>query len=105
MPKCIGNRSKCIYIIIAFIIDESKRKSNLAKHGIDLAQCESVFDFPMATEEDTRMHYGEQRLKSLCWFDASVVMLVWTDREAGPHLISCRYADKHETQDYFKAVI
>lgn len=88
-----------------FTFDESKRKINLAKHDIDLAQCESVFDFPMVTEEDTRMHYGEQRLKSLGWFDARVVMLVWTDREVGPHLISCRYADKYETQNYFKAVV
>lgn len=105
IPGQIDNTSNCIYIIIVFTFDESKRESNFAKHGIDLAQCESVFDFPMVTQEDTRMHYGEQRLKSLCWFDASVVMLVWTDREAGPHLISCRYADKHETQDYFKTVI
>ena len=87
------------------IFDESKRKSNLAKHGIDLAQCESVFDFPMLTDEDTRADHGEQRLKSLCWFNERVVMLVWTDRDAGPHLISCRYGDKHETQSYFKAAL
>ena len=85
--------------------DQSKRKSNLAKHGIDLAQCESVFDFPMLTDEDTRADYGEQRLKSLCWFNERVVLLVWTDRDAGPHLISCRYGDKHETQSYFKAAL
>ena len=85
--------------------DQSKRKSNLAKHGIDLAQCESVFDFPMLTDEDTRADYAEQRLKSLCWFNERVVVLVWTDRDAGPHLISCRYGDKHETQSYFKAAL
>lgn len=88
-----------------FTFDESKRKNNLAKHGIDLAKCESVFDFPMKTEEDTSAHYGEQRLKSLGWFAASVVMLVWTDRAAGPHLISCRYADKYETKKYFKTAV
>lgn len=85
--------------------DESKRKANIRKHGIDLAQCESVFDFPLLTEEDTRADYGEQRLKSLGWFNARVVMLVWTDRKSGPHLISCRYGDKHETQSYFKASV
>lgn len=81
--------------------DESKRASNLRKHGIDLAQCESVFDFPMLTIEDDREAYGEQRLKSLGWCSGRVVVLVWTDRAAGPHLISCRYGDKHETNRYF----
>ena len=85
--------------------DEPKRKANLSKHGIDLAQCESVFDFAMFTEEDSRSDYGEQRLRSLGWFSDRVVMLVWTDRDAGPHLISCRYGDKHEIQKYFKAVL
>jgi uncharacterized DUF497 family protein len=27
------------------------------------------------------------------------------EREAGPHLISCRYGDKYETKRYFKAFI
>jgi hypothetical protein len=86
--------------------DETKRHANIVKHdGIDLAQCESIFDSPMLTEEDARDAYGEQRLKSLGWFISRVVVLVWTDRAAGPHLISCRYGDKHETQRYFKAFV
>ena len=83
--------------------DEAKREANIKKHGIDLAQCDCVFDFPLLTEEDSRANYGEQRLKSLGWFNERVVMLVWTDRKSGPHLISCRYGDKHETKSYFKA--
>ena len=82
--------------------DETKRASNLAKHGIDLADCESVFDFPMSTIEDDREAYGEQRLKSLCWLDDRVVVLIWTDRDTGPHLISCRYGDKRETNRYIE---
>ena len=84
---------------------EAKRQANKKKHGIDLAECTSVFDAPMLTDEDTRDAYGEQRLKSLCWLDGRVAVLVWTDRESGPHLISCRYGDKHETQRYFQAFI
>lgn len=81
--------------------DGAKHSKNIAKHGIDLAACGSIFDYPMVTIEDSREAYGEQRLKSLGWFDARVVVLVWTDRDAGPHLISCRYGDKHETSRYF----
>lgn len=84
--------------------DDTKRKINLAKHGIDLAECESLFDGFMHTEEDVRMAYGEQRLQSLGWFRDRVVLLVWTDRKAGPHVISCRYGDKYETQHYFKVI-
>ena len=86
------------------IYDETKRQSNLRKHGIDLADCEPVFDAPLLTEEDDREAYGEQRLKSFGWLKGRVVVLIWTDRTASPHVISCRYGDKNETQYYFKNV-
>jgi uncharacterized DUF497 family protein len=70
--------------------DAAKRHANLVKHGVDLAECEGVFVAPMLTEEDTREAYGEQRMKSLCWLQGRVAVLVWTEREAGPYLISCR---------------
>lgn len=85
--------------------DEAKRRINLDKHGIDFADCAAIFDGPMLTDEDARAAYGEQRLRSLGWLNDRVVVLVWTDREAGPHLISCRYGDKHETRDYFEAFL
>ncbi len=78
----------------------------MLKHdGIDLARCESIFDSPMLTKEDTRDTYGEQRLQSLGWLNSRVVLLVWVEHATGPHLISCRYGDKHETKRYFKAFI
>ena len=86
--------------------DETKRQINMVKHdGIDLAMCESIFDSPMLTKEDTRDAYGEQRLQSLGWMNSRVVMLAWAERATGPHLISCRYGDKHETKLYFKAFV
>ena len=83
--------------------DETKRQINISKHGIDLAEVGVVFDGFMQTGEDDRMAYGELRLQSLGWFRERVVFLVWTDRAAGPHVISCRYGDKHETIRYFQA--
>ena len=70
--------------------DPAKRKLNLRKHGINLA-------------EDDRETYGEQRLISLGWLKSRVVVLVWTDREDEPHLISCREAETHEQEAYFHA--
>lgn len=86
--------------------DEAKRQTNIVKHGgIDLARCECIFDSPMLTKEDSRDTYGEQRLASLGWLVDRVVMLIWTERAAGPHLISCRQADKHETKRYFNTFV
>ena len=83
--------------------DPDKRKLNLRKHGIDLAECEPVFDEPMLSREDDREAYAEQRLISLGWLKDRVVVLVWTDREDEPHLISCREAETHEKEAYFRA--
>jgi uncharacterized DUF497 family protein len=82
--------------------DPAKRKKNQRKHEIDLAACEPVFDGPMLTREDAREEYGEQRLVSLGWLNGRVVVLVWTDREDGPRMISCREAERHEQEAYFR---
>ena len=85
--------------------DEPKRRENLRKHGIDLAELESVFDFPMITVEDNRERYGELRLQSLGMWRGRVVFLVWTPRgDDTAHLISCRYADRTQVEDYFSAL-
>jgi uncharacterized DUF497 family protein len=83
--------------------DASKRKRNKRKHTIDLADCDAVFDGPMLTREDTRQGYGEQRLISLGRLKGRIVVLVWTDREEGPRMISCREAEPHEQEAYFQA--
>jgi uncharacterized protein len=82
--------------------DPAKRRSNKRKHKIDLADCEAVFDTPMLTLEDASQDCGEQRLISLGWLQSRVVVLVWTDREDGPRLISCREANPHEQEAYFR---
>jgi uncharacterized protein len=84
--------------------DEPKRISNLVDHGIDLAECATIFDYPMVTEDDATEAYGEQRLFSLGWLHARVVALVWTDRAQGAHLISCRYANRNQIRSYKKAI-
>lgn len=83
--------------------DEDKRLTNINKHGIDFIGCESIFDNPMLTDEDNRIHYGEQRLQSYGILDNRVVFMIWTDREK-PHIISIRPADKQETKKFIKAI-
>lgn len=83
--------------------DEPKRRANLKKHDIDLAELESAFDSPMITVEDDRETYSELRLQSLAIWNGRVVFLVWTERQAAAHLISCRYADRSQTKSYFES--
>ena len=86
--------------------DEPKRRANLRKHRIDLAELEPIFDYPMITVEDSRESYGELRLQSLGMWQGRVVFLVWTPSgEDTAHLISCRYADRQEADDYFKQAV
>lgn len=91
------------YAIIAVSHDPAKRRKNQRKHGIDLPACMDAFDAPMLTREDDRDHYGEQRLVSIGWARGRVVVLVWTEREDGPRLISCRKAEPDERKAYFEA--
>ena len=83
--------------------EPAKRATNLQRHQIDLADCARVFDEPMLTREDASENYGELRLVSLALLNGKVVVLVWTDRDDGPRLISCREAEKYEKQAYFRA--
>ena len=91
------------YTIIADMTsDPKKRRSNIRKHRVDLDGCEAAFDGPMLTREDASERYGEQRLISLGWAHGRVVVLVWTDRPDGRRLISCREANRHEQEAYFR---
>jgi uncharacterized DUF497 family protein len=83
--------------------DEAKRRINLARHGIDLAETGAAFDFPMETWEDDRQAYDETRYISLAWLLGEVVYLVWTICAGETRIISCRRGTKHETERYFKA--
>jgi uncharacterized DUF497 family protein len=86
-------------------LGRAEATDELRKHKIDLAELEPVFDFPMITLDDDSEEYGELRLQSLGMFHGKVVFLVWTPRDDDTaHLISCRYADRQETNEYFEAL-
>lgn len=82
--------------------DEAKRRSNLKVHGLDFEGCEAIWDDFTITREDIRRDYGEKRLVAFGLLDGEVVVMVYTERSAGPHIISLRKAEKHETRYYFK---
>ena len=75
---------------------ESKRKSNLKKHGFDFADAEQVFNGPAFTEEDDRNYNGEQRFNSTGFFGTAIVTITHTETETEIHIISMRKAQPDE---------
>ena len=82
--------------------DKPKRQKNIKDHGLDFAGCEVIWDTFTVTREDVRREYGEKRLVTFGLLATDVVVLVYTERQEGPHIISLRKAEKHETRYYFK---
>ena len=80
--------------------DEAKRESNIKNHKLDFAGCDAIWDHFTVTREDKRQDYGEERLVCFGRLGAQVVVMVYTERPTGPHVISLRKAEKHEARYY-----
>ena len=73
-----------------FTWDESKRRLNIKSHGLDFAGCDAIWDHFTVTREDKRQNYGEARQVCFGLLAGKVVVLVYTERPRGTHLISLR---------------
>lgn len=84
--------------------DESKRISNLRKHGIDFLDIPTVFDGSIVTVEDDRFNYGEERFVTFGLLQGRVVAVVHTESEDLIRIISARKATKNEQKTYSKQI-
>jgi len=84
---------------------ESKRKTNLKKHGLDFADAEKVFAGPMAVFEDTSADYGEQRWIGIGLLDFLVVLIVHVELDGTIQIISMRKADSNETNLFYQTYL
>lgn len=82
--------------------DETKRLTNLRKHGIDFIDVPIVFDGYIVTVADERFNYGEQRFVTFGLLQGRVVAIVHTERDECTRIISARKASKYEQQIYFE---
>ena len=94
----------CSYNVSVITWDESKRRLNLKKHGIDFREADEIFDGPTVTAEDARSAYGEQRLVTLGVLSGVVVSMTYTERNGDMRIISIRKALKHETRSYLSQI-
>jgi len=85
-----------------FIWDDNKRQSNLAKHGFDFADAETVFTGATFTYEDDRFVYGEQRFITLGLLDQVLVAIAHTEATNEIRVISMRRGTKREQLIFFQ---
>jgi uncharacterized DUF497 family protein len=83
--------------------DEAKRRANLAKHGIDLADALRFQTDTALVVEDDRYDYGEVRYQALGLIDGILHFLVYTPRGNVRRVISLRRANRKEIEAYGKS--
>jgi uncharacterized DUF497 family protein len=98
----LDNVYKNVYkISMKYTWDDSKRRANMKKHRLDLADAEKVFAGATFTFEDKRFDYGEQRWVTMGLLGLAVVVVVHTESEEVIHVISIRKAEKTEQALYY----
>jgi uncharacterized DUF497 family protein len=83
--------------------DEAKRRANLAKHGLDLADTVR-FDFETAIVDEDRDAQSEQRFRAIGFLDDQLCFCVYTDRGDDVHAISLRRVTRKERWIYEKKI-
>jgi uncharacterized DUF497 family protein len=83
--------------------DETKRESNLAKHGLDFAVALEIFAEYFMERLDTRQDYGEDRWVVLGMIRGMIAVLVYTERNGIFRPISLRKATTQEWSIYEQA--
>jgi uncharacterized DUF497 family protein len=86
--------------------DETKRKSNLAKHGLDFAKAWKVLErSDSITTGDTEHSQSELRYRTIGYFgkELCVVVVIHTKRKEKTRIISFRRAHKKERKKLWQS--
>jgi uncharacterized protein (DUF4415 family) len=70
--------------------DPAKRERTLRERGLGFEWAEEVFAGPAFDREDARRDYGESRIITVGYLRERMVVVVWTARGDGRHIISMR---------------
>jgi len=83
--------------------DESKRRENIHKHGIDFRDVLAVFDGPTLTYRDDRFSYGEHRYITIGLLRETVVLIAHTESDDTVRIIHARKASKKTATRFFES--
>ncbi len=84
--------------------DPRKREITLAMRGLDFADAADVLAGQTFRFVDDRADYGEVRMIAVGLLKGRMVVLVYTDRPTGRHIISMRKANAREQDRYRHAL-
>jgi hypothetical protein len=87
---------------VEFEWDETKRQSNIEKHGIDFAIAKNIWQGPILTAQAE--YRGELRFKAIGETRDFVIVVVFTWRGKRRRLISARVANRKEREGYYRAL-
>ena len=81
--------------------DEVKNRINIKKHGISFSEAVRVFldDKRIEKYDEEHSTLGEERIKVL-GLVYKVVVVIYTERHENIRLISARFAEKEEIDEY-----
>jgi len=80
--------------------DESKRASNLEKHGIDFRDAVIFFESDLVCFEDDRHNYGEKRFIAFGQLAGRLLVTAYTLRNGNIRILSMRKANARERRLY-----
>jgi uncharacterized protein len=86
--------------IRAFEWDDKKRRSNVAKHGIDFADAKEVFHDPAAYTFTSPNLGGEPRYVTVGSMQGTLIAVIFTVRDGAIRIISARSARRSERRIY-----
>ena len=87
-------------MIITF--DPAKRQATFTERGLDFKDAVIVFGGRTIQKVDSRFDYGEERLITIGFLYARMVIIIWTPRGEARHIISMRKANVREQKYYRK---
>ena len=88
----------CIYTMFEW--DEYKRRSNIAKHGVDFRRAVQIFSGLVMEALDRRTPLPEDRYRALGETAGEYFIVVYTWRKGNRRIISAWKAGEHEKRKY-----
>lgn len=82
--------------------NESKRLTNLEKHGVDFLDAALIFENPVIESVDVRNDYNEERWQALGHVDDDYFMVIYTWRGSSRRIISAWKVNENGKKRYKK---